>query len=130
MIIGWVDEALKDWGRQKYKIREKTNGYPTSIFGRIMEYGPGSGDHTRLEQFREGMQGNALQASLAIFRAIHARRLSDRQYEIVFAHYACPEFSRDHKVKALGYRNKAPYYEILGRAHRILEEFFSPDLTE
>lgn len=127
-IINWIDYKLKAWGLAKYKLMTAEEAYPQSIMARIRDYGSATFEQTGLERFREGMTGDALECSLAIYRAMMCRnsnqRLTDRQYEVVFVHYACRGYSVEHKVSCLDYSGPGPYYQCLARAHHKLECFF------
>lgn len=123
-MIPWVDEKLKAWGRAKWK-NITSEGAPQSIMGKIATYGPSAGDsQTGLHRFREGMTGDALDASLAIHRAIFAGDLTDRQYEIMFVHYAVKGYTVQYKAKAMD-MSVAALYDFRNRTHHNLEPHFS-----
>lgn len=128
-MIDWIHDKLKAWGRAKWRLINHSEGYPESIFGRIMEYGPGAGDHTRLEYFREGMTGDALEASLALFRAMHEKKMTDKQYEAVFVFYAIKNHDLKQKCRAMGISHQALYKRVKG-AQSVLVEFFSEEVEE
>ena len=123
-MIDWIDEKLRAWGRAKHRLIADKEPYPPSILGKIKDYGMAVQDGSCFQHFREGMTGDALDASLALFRAMHARKMTDRQYEVVFVHYACRGHSVMEKLRALGYERRASYYECLDRAQTTLCEHF------
>ena len=123
-MIDWIDYKLKAWGLAKHRLMTKEEAWPESICSRIQDYGFHTDGATALQKFREGMTGDALEASLALFRAMHSHSLTDRQYEVVFVHYACLGYTPTHKRKALGYKHHDAYYECLDRAQNNLIEFF------
>jgi len=125
-MIPWIDEKLRAWGRAKWRLITKEESSPQSVMGRIVTYGPSAGDsRTGLQIFREGMTGDALDASLAIHRAVQMRSLTDRQYEVLFTYYCCKEkrWTAGYKAKCLGMRRDS-YYDALHRAHNNLIAHF------
>jgi hypothetical protein len=123
-MIDWIDEKLKAWGRAKWRIIN-SEGSPQSIMGRIVTYGPSAGDsQTGLQRFREGMTGDALDASIAIHRAMMLHALTDRQYEVgAFVFYACRGYSVRYKADALGI-SVHTLYKARDRVHHNLEPHF------
>ena len=130
-LIPWVHDKLRSWGRQKWRLMQSPEGSPQSIMGRIVEYGPSAGDQgTRLQVFREGMTGDALDASLAIYRAMMTGKLTDRQYEVgVFVFYACKGYSIEEKARAMGIC-VSKIYKLRNIAHKNLQHCFAPEAEE
>ena len=126
-MIPWIDEKLRAWGRAKWRLITKEESSPQSVMGRIVTYGPSAGDsRTGLQVFREGMTGDALDASLAIHRAMLRRTMTDRQYEVLFTFYACRGWTAAYKADALG-MSRNGYYLRLNRAQHSLEPYFLTD---
>lgn len=85
-----------------------------------MEEGPvGAAIHNNFLEPREGLRGDALEASLALQKAILAGTLNDFIYETVFVHYVIPAPVRE-KLRALEV-SRATYYSTINRAHNRLE---------
>jgi len=128
-MIPWIDEKLRAWGRAKWRLITKEESSPQSVMGRIVTYGPSAGDsRTGLQIFREGMTGDALDASLAIHRAMMHRDMTDRQYEVVFTFYACRGWTAAYKANALGI-SRQKYYDRLHVAHNNLSPYFPHEDT-
>jgi len=124
-VIDWIDYKLRSWGHAKHRLLTAQEGSPQSLMGRIMTHGPAAGDSRQgLQVFREGMTGDALECSLAIYRAMMAHAMTDRQYEVLFVHYACKGYQVGYKAKALGI-TRPTYYTTLHRAQTALEPCFT-----
>lgn len=123
-LTDWVDAKLRLWGYAKRRLLQAQERYPESFAGRLVEEGPGASlGHQGGSRDVEVFTGDALEVALAIHRSLEARKLTDRQLEVLTVHYI---------VKG-PVKRKAPaldlcvsrYYELLGIAHRHLAEAMS-----
>ena len=120
-MIDWIHQFCRDWGDARYHI-DNCKAPPTSIWGRIKEgWSISSAECATRPDPPEVMIGNALLISIAIRSAIDAGRLTERQFQVLYVHYAARDATK-RKIYAIG-MSKKRYYEMIHRAHRILRYF-------
>ena len=121
-MIDWINWKLKAWGYAKRKLLLAPERWPQSVSGRLVEEGPGAASRDGLRRDIEVFRGDALEAAVAIRRALDLRRLTHRQYEVLFVHYVIPGPTKN-KPQHLGLSHKV-YYEHIRAAHRNIEPMF------
>lgn len=121
-MIDWINWKLKSYGYAKRRLLTCKENYPQSIAGRIVTEGPGAASHDGPKREMEVFTGDALEAAVAIHRALEAKKLTDRQYEVIFVHYVVPGPTKN-KPQDLGICTKV-YYDIIRAAHHNLEPYF------
>lgn len=125
-MIGWVDSLLQSWGRAKRSI--ETRPYTVKSFlGRIREEGSGSSYRNPILVPPEVMEGDALEASVAIQTALETDVLSEDDYELLYIHYVardrlCGECGQKHGKFTIGDKHRAigiSRAEYFTRLHHI-----------
>jgi hypothetical protein len=122
-LIDWVNWKLKSWGFAKRKLLCASENYPESMMGRLIEEGPGASlSGMSCSRDLEVFRGDALEAAVAIHRALAAHEITERQLEALFVHYVI-EGPVKQKIHAMRIAS-SNYYDTIARAHSNLAIFF------
>ena len=127
-LIDWVNWKLKSWGFAKRKLLCASENYPESMMGRLIEEGPGASlSGMSCSRDLEVFRGDALEAAVAIHRALAAHEITERQLEALFVHYVIegPVKKKQYVMKMQG----PVYYDTIGRAHINLVQYFDGAVT-
>lgn len=117
-MIDYIHQFCREWGDTRYYIDNGKSG-PSSIWGRINDgWSIVAADSHRRPDPPEVMLGNALLISIAIKQAIQAKQLTERQFRVLYLHYA--ERANTKRKIAAAKVSRQRYYDILHRCHRVL----------
>ncbi len=118
LLIDWVHEKCRCWGSARHFIDHGVYG-AKSIFGRLNDgWSIAAADSHRRPDPPEVMLDDALEISIAIKKAIAAKRLTERQFQVLYVHYVELDATK-RKLDTLKLSRKR-YYDIIHRVHRIL----------
>lgn len=113
-MIPWVDEALKEWARDKRRIEYGNEGWPPrSVLGKLIEEGvTGAAALKFVQHHPEVLTGESLNVNRGVCK------LPEDLRTVLFAHYMVRGPVK-HKAFTLGISRDA-YYRQLDKAHERL----------
>lgn len=124
-MIEYIHQLCREWGDARFHIDHEINT-TSSIWGRFKGgWSIASADCFARPDPPEVMLGGALAISIAIHTAINVRQLTERQFQVLYAHYA-ERGATKRKIFQLKL-SKRRYYDILDRCHRVLSRNLPSD---
>lgn len=129
-LIPWVDHYLKLWGAGRRTLDYELGRAQSlsSVWGRVMNgwsiasAAAGGGSRGRVYG---ALTGDALEVHVAIQRAIEDRRLTERQYQVLAAHYIVRAPVKWKRYK-LNIAEKNYYFRLRSAHHHLAHYLTEP----
>lgn len=125
-MIGWVDHQLTLWGagRRSLEASLQSETPLASLWAKMQRgWSIAAASSTPHQTVHGALSGDALAVHVAIQRAIEAHLLTERQYQVLCAHYIvrAPVKWKRARLNI----NRKNYYARLDRAHAHLSRFLT-----